>query len=522
MKEPPDRLLPHAHDSERGILGCILLDPKDCLPKARQRIESDTAFYDLRNRTVWNTLCQMANNGGIDTILLEQHLNEDGNMVNAGGAEYVHSLPDAAASPASLPYHLEIVREKWIVRRAIISFTETASRLFDEPDFKSILSDANESLTKSLSLAETQDDHERWSVHQLMAYDVQHDPNAVIGLRDGKTTRYLCKGYGAWMIGQSGIGKSSLSLQQAFLFALNRPFCGITPMRALRVLVVQSENDIGDNAETTQGVMDCIPDLTTTDVDQLQDRVVIRRCRGRTGHRFCQWLEREIMSHRADLTYIDPLLRFAGIDVSRQDQCTQFLNNCLDPVLARTGVVLIGAHHTGKPKSKQDTKNQTVYDMAYAGIGSSELVNWARAITILEAMDEGVFRLILSKRGQRAFATHPDGQNSTVLYLKHGHDKVFWTQTDPPESQQPRAQGKPAGRKNKVEEIATSNLHDFCAACIPDGEGLNDIAARLERTLAKNRIDASTSTCKRIIPALVANGKLTKTDTNLYVKGPQA
>jgi hypothetical protein len=118
----------------------------------------------------------------------------------------------------------------------------------------------------------------------------------------------------------------------------------------------------------------------------VNERVKIIRCRGKTGKDFCFWLEQEIFEWRADLVYVDPLLRFAGIDVSRQDQCTKFLNDNLDPMLASTKVVLIGAHHTGKPKTTKETSNWTVYDYAYSGIGSSELVNWARAICILRVL----------------------------------------------------------------------------------------------------------------------------------------
>lgn len=365
---------------------------------------------------------------------------------------------------------------------------------------------------------------ERWNVSQLLDYDPSQDPNAVIGVHDGTTTRYLCKGSGAWLIGQSGIGKSSLAIQQAFTWALGRPFFGITPVRPLRVLIVQNENDQGDCSEATQGVCREICKVEE-DIMAVEERARIIRCRGKTGRDFCQWLQDEVMQWKADVVYVDPLLRYAGIDVSRQDQCTHFLNNLLDPMLALTGVVLIGAHHTGKPKSQRETHGWTVYDHAYSGIGSSELVNWARAITILRVLEEqtGTFDLLLAKRGNRAWAQHPDGSPTTRLFLRHSTTGMCWEQVPPddvPRGTEEKQHSK--GRPNKLQEIASMNLHSFCAACPSEGEGQRAIASRLEKWLAKQNIDASLATCRRVIPLLVANQKLSKNDAGNYIKGQEA
>lgn len=368
---------------------------------------------------------------------------------------------------------------------------------------------------------------ERWSVRELMNYDHAKDPNAVIGIHDGITTRYLCKGGGAWLIGQSGIGKSSLGIQQGFTWALGRPFFGITPVRPLRVLIVQSENDQGDCSEATQGVCESVV-KNPQEFDEIENRVRIIRCRGKTGKDFCAWLEHEVFEWKADLVYVDPLLRYAGIDVSRQDQCTKFLNEQMDPMLASTGVVLIGAHHTGKPKSKKETAGWTIYDYAYSGIGSSELVNWARAISILMVLseNEGTFELMLSKRGPRAWATHPNGDFTTSIYLKHSQKGICWEQINPDQLVKPPENEKGGdskmGRPSKVVEFASMNLFEFCNKCLAEGEGILAIAKRFENYMATQRKDVSITTARRVIAELVANGKISKTTEGKYVKGPNA
>lgn len=362
---------------------------------------------------------------------------------------------------------------------------------------------------------------EIWKIKRLIAFDTANDPHAIIGLKDKTTTRYLCRGYGAWFIGQSGLGKSSLAMQQAILWCLGRPFFGITPAKPdLRVLFVQSENDEGDMAEPSMGILDSVA-TTPEELDKLDERMMIRRCRGLTGKSFFEWLGEKIEEHKADLTYVDPLLRFAGIEVSRTEQCTQMLNEWVDPVLAKTGSILTGIHHTGKPKQDRPTKGMTIYDHMYAGIGSSELVNWARAVSVILPISEGMFELKLAKRGKRAGAIHPNGEATTSVFLRHHPERIFWEQTDAPEIQ--FAPSRPGGRPSAVDSIACSNLYSFCAACKPEGEGLNEISRRLCQWLAKEeKRDASLPTCKRAIAALVANQKLVKTAEFLYVKGPQA
>ncbi len=525
MKTTLDRLPPHSVEAEQGVLGCMLLSPNGCIEHSESELgRSGEPFYDLRHRELFETMVTMhERNTPIDLITLNQNLTDRKKLDAIGGLSYISALKDATAGPANLPYYLHILIEKFTLRKLIQSCTETVASAYDtDGDIDTFVTQSQARLISVLKPISRSTTQEHWSVNDLATYDIAKDPNAIVGWHEGKATRYLCRGYGAWLIGQSGIGKSSLGQQQCYLFALGRSFCGITPVRPLRCLIVQNENDQGDCAESTQGILAAC-EFTPEEFELLNSNVKTIRCRGKTGGAFCSWLAREVSNWQADIVYVDPLLRFAGIDVSRQDQCTKFLNDSLDPVLADTGVVMIGAHHTGKPKSKKETQGWTIYDHAYSGIGSSELVNWARAITLIQVLPHGIFEMLLAKRGNRAWATHPDSTDPTTsIYLQHATDRIFWQQIQPPEDPKPTPSTDRSGRPNKIQEIASSNLFSFCNACPPEPEGKNEIAKRLETWLATERIDASFSTCKRTIEALVANGKLTKTPNGSYVKGPQA
>lgn len=85
-------------------------------------------------------------------------------------------------------------------------------------------------------------------VSQLDEYNTANDPNTVLG------KRWLCRGSSLVIVGQSGIDKSSFSMQLAVMWALGQPVFNIKPVRPLKSLIIQAENDIGDLAEMYQGV----------------------------------------------------------------------------------------------------------------------------------------------------------------------------------------------------------------------------------------------------------------------------
>lgn len=128
-----DRLPPHSVESEQGVLGCTLLSPKDCLPEVMNRCKGHKeVFYDLRHQTIFNALVAMQNEAvPIDIITLQQRL-KDGQMLDQiGGIHYLNALQDSVPSAANLSYYLDIVFEKWVLRRMIHTCTEAVARVYD-------------------------------------------------------------------------------------------------------------------------------------------------------------------------------------------------------------------------------------------------------------------------------------------------------------------------------------------------------------------------------------------------------
>jgi len=129
-----DRLPPHDLQMEMGVLGCIMLSPNECLGECVEKLKDDgkEAFYDLRHQTIYETLSTMFNaRQPIDIITVQQNLKDRQLLEQCGGIAYLSQLQDSVPSAANLGYYLEIVKEKFLLRRMIQTCSGVVGRIYD-------------------------------------------------------------------------------------------------------------------------------------------------------------------------------------------------------------------------------------------------------------------------------------------------------------------------------------------------------------------------------------------------------
>lgn len=277
------------------------------------------------------------------------------------------------------------------------------------------------------------------SFRSLLAFDPKNDPNCILG------NRWICRTGSALWIGQSGIGKSSLMVQAAIMWALDRDLFGIKPARSLRSLIIQAENDEGDIAEMLQGVIKALsalwPNAVNDILEILEKQIIFVRDTIHTSADFAKVSGKLIQRFKPDLVWGDPLLSYAGDDISQQKVASTFLRNYLNPVAFDTGIAWMMLHHTGKPNA--DAKARSHWkdnDHSYVGLGSSELTNWARAVNVLATSAHNeIYKLMLPKRGNRAGMRDLNGDFTTSAHLQHAeYPQIYWNQVEEPDAP-PRA-----------------------------------------------------------------------------------
>ena len=126
------RPLPQNLDAEKGLLGSILLSPRDVLNDCAEQI-SEESFYSPAHGTIYRILVEMwSANVQIDVITLTNRLRDLNLLDTVGGPGAVTELFGYVPTAANAPHYLEIVLEKSLLRRMITACTTATTRCYEE------------------------------------------------------------------------------------------------------------------------------------------------------------------------------------------------------------------------------------------------------------------------------------------------------------------------------------------------------------------------------------------------------
>ena len=95
-----DRVPPQSLESERALLGALLLKP-DAIHDVSDLIRPDS-FYAEKHRIIFSGMRELAERGEpIDLVSLSERLNNQGLLERSGGRAYLAELVDSAPAPAA-------------------------------------------------------------------------------------------------------------------------------------------------------------------------------------------------------------------------------------------------------------------------------------------------------------------------------------------------------------------------------------------------------------------------------------
>jgi len=245
--------------------------------------------------------------------------------------------------------------------------------------------------------------------------------------------RFLCRGSALLLDAASGIGKSVWAFQAAFSWTLGKTFCGLEPVRPLKITYIQAEDDEGDNAEMRDGIRHAfiMSGMSERDVDNALDAIVIANVNDKTGANFIPVLESIIQHTKPDIVIINPLFSYAGAEIAKQEQLSVFLRNQINPMLSKYRVAAIIIHHIPKP-TRTENKNADLFRQ-YSMYGGVELVNWPRARLSIEPTQKlGVFILSAPKRGGRLRWRDEYGERTVKRFIAYSTEPgfIYWRDPD--------------------------------------------------------------------------------------------
>jgi hypothetical protein len=458
-------------EPESYVIGCCLLDEGHTLDKALSLSLHPSDFRTPSNALIYGTLSQMRKaRDPIDLGTLYEHLGSRAESV--GGITALMALADplTVGTTARADHYINRLLQDSANRREVNKA-------------KALLERAEKGEDVATAPAAIPVQSQRTPSSFLLTPD--DDSSVLLG------NRFLNRGDGGILVGSSGMGKSSASIQMSVSWALGLPFMGIKSNGALKILIIQSEDSDGDIAEVMLSMRHMLK-LTEAQVTQVDQNIRIVCDRVSRGKAFIAALKAHIKEFQPDLVIINPLQAFIDGDVTESRDLGQFLREGLNGLNdGKFGYLLI--HHTTKPATGRDKNERQWHEVMYDMAGGAELINWARFVMSLRAAPTPCdFNLVLAKRGRRAGVTRevPQGTGTreeivTTIPLRHAQGSIevpnrrrpvaiiFW------EEREPDQKAEDTAKMGRPEKYSFNDYRNVFPSKDSRGKPLNEIYTAL-------------------------------------------
>jgi replicative DNA helicase len=120
---------PHSPEAEQGV--GLRAAFNDCLGQCIEKLRSGVRSLRFAHQTIYSAVQMYDHREAIDVITLQQRLKDKQLLEEIGGIPYLNALQDAVPSAANLSYYLEIVLEKFLLRKMIQTCTDVVGRVYD-------------------------------------------------------------------------------------------------------------------------------------------------------------------------------------------------------------------------------------------------------------------------------------------------------------------------------------------------------------------------------------------------------
>ncbi|MCP5543349.1 MAG: replicative DNA helicase [Akkermansiaceae bacterium] len=139
------RALPHALGPEKSLLSSILQDPQEWIGVAIEEKLTAEHFYLPAHTTLYGFLIELFEAGAeIELVSLVQKLLDRGLLDRVGGPSALTDLYTYAPSPGHFRHHLQLVKDKFVLRSIIQNSNEAIAQAYDTPDEVASLLDSVE------------------------------------------------------------------------------------------------------------------------------------------------------------------------------------------------------------------------------------------------------------------------------------------------------------------------------------------------------------------------------------------
>lgn len=295
-------------------------------------------------------------------------------------------------------------------------------------------------------------------------------------------TRMLYRKEGMIVVGQTGGGKSTISLGMALHWGCGRNYLGIEPAGPLKILIIEAEDVEWTNAFMRDGALSAMDPLDASERELLAANVLICEERTHVGPSFFVSVLRPLLEkHRPDLVFINPAFSYLAGEANSGVDVGEFLRTGLNPLLEEFNCGAVVFHHTNKlPGIESDRMRD--FNPLYAASGHNEWNNWPRVgIAMMPTKDPEITVLIATKRPKAAGWRDESGGLTNRCHIQRSADpgKPAWTMMacmDARAALSISATSKPGKQRSLTTEQVLKVVRDHDAPAIVKAE----LSARCE------------------------------------------
>lgn len=125
------RVPPQSLESERGLLGALLLKP-DAIHDVSDIVRPDS-FYAEKHKLIFEAMRDLSERGEpIDILTLSERMQARGTLDRVGGRAYIADLAHSAPAPGNFAHYAELVARKHVTRALIDAANEITESCYDE------------------------------------------------------------------------------------------------------------------------------------------------------------------------------------------------------------------------------------------------------------------------------------------------------------------------------------------------------------------------------------------------------
>ena len=224
--------MPHSIEAEQSILGAMLVYPSLVRTVVDQDLHAEE-FYVEAHQRIFGCMMDLHENGqNVDVTTLITRLNDTSQLALVGGADYVIKLSDSAVSSANGVFYIDIIKQRYHLRRLIETAEKIAEEGFDSSSsLDDVLDHAEKEIlevTRSRRASEFQSSKEVVGrvIKELVA--LRESDNHITGVRTGyqdldRMTNGFQRGDLIILAARPAMGKTALALNLGMYTALRNP-----------------------------------------------------------------------------------------------------------------------------------------------------------------------------------------------------------------------------------------------------------------------------------------------------------